>query len=266
MEIGQTRGSAPGAPASFVIGLIAAAILAGAALPAAQSPEERAVARDVIRRKADAVVMVTATLRIRANVGGQEQIVDQQAQGNGTIIDASGLTVLSLSTLQPDEMMARSLSARMRQDTRVDVSSEPSSIRIHLAGGREMPARLVLRDPDLDLAFIKPTEPAPSITWIDAPAAKVSLLDLVFVIHRTSEANGWLTGASFATVQLILDKPRLYYQLAAAGGSAPLGAPVFDAAGRFVGVVVLRTSGSRGPSATGVLPAEEIRDVAKQAM
>jgi hypothetical protein len=63
----------------------------------------------------------------------------------------------------------------------------------------------------------------------------------------------------------VIDKPRLYYQIATIGGGAGLGSPVFDSTGRFVGVIVLRTSGSRGPSLTGVLPADEIRDVAKQA-
>jgi hypothetical protein len=64
----------------------------------------------------------------------------------------------------------------------------------------------------------------------------------------------------------VIDKPRLYYQIAmpTVGGGA-LGSPVFDASGRFVGVVVTRRTGSRTPAATAVLPAEEIRDVAKQA-
>lgn len=239
---------------------------AGAALPA-QSPDERATAKDVVRRKAEAVVMVMATLKIRANVGGQEQIVDQQAQANGTILDASGLTVLSLSTLQPDDMMARSLSQRTRPGTRVDVSSEPSGIRMRTGDGREIAAKLVLRDEDLDLAFIKPTDPpSPPVTWVDAPAAKPSLLDLVFVIQRTTETSGYSTAATFGNIQLVVDKPRLYYQAAMAGnGATALGSPVFDGAGRFVGVIVMRSTGSRGPSLTAILPGEEIREIAKQA-
>jgi S1-C subfamily serine protease len=138
---------------------------------------------------------------------------------------------------------------------------------MHLADGREIRARLVLRDQDLDLAFVKPIEPPlPPLNWIDAPATRASLLDLLFVIQRTSEANGWSTAAAFGSVQLVVDKPRVYYQVAmpALGGNA-LGSPVFDATGRFVGVIVMRTSGSRGPSLTAVLPADDIRDVAKQA-
>jgi S1-C subfamily serine protease len=249
----------------------ALAIVAGlfglAAVPAAQTPDERVAAREFVKKSGDAVVMVLATLKIRANVGGEEQTVDQQAQANGTILDPGGLAVLSLSTLEPDEMMARSLSARTRPGTRVDVSSAPSGIRMHLADGREIPSKLVLRDVDLDLAFIKPVEPLASpLTSISAPAAKASLMDLLFVIQRTSEATGWSTAATFGSVQVVLDKPRPYYQLAMNGnGSQALGSPVFDPAGHFVGLVVMRTSGARGPNATGVLPAADILEVAKQA-
>ena len=233
----------------------------------AQSPDERAAARELVKRKGDAVAMVLATLKIRATVGGQEQTMDQQAAANGTILDAGGLTVLSLSTLQPDDMMARSISARVRPDTKIDVSSEPSGIRMHLADGREMPMKLVLRDQDLDLAFVRPaTPPATPVTYIDSPSAKASLLDLLFVIQRTSEANGWATAASFGIVQLVVDKPRLYYVVASpTTGASVLGSPVFEPSGRFVGVVVMRASGGRGPALTSVLPADDIREIAQQA-
>src|SRR5262245_32804755 len=82
----------------------------------AQTPDERAVARDVVKKRADAVVMVTGTLKVRANIGGQEQTADQSAQGNATVLDATGLTVMSLSILQPDELMTRQISARVRPD------------------------------------------------------------------------------------------------------------------------------------------------------
>src|SRR5947207_1635764 len=110
------------------VAAVVTVVFVSAALASAQTPDERASARELVKKKSDAVVMVMATLKIRANVGGQEQTVDQQAQANGTVLDSSGLTVLSLSTLQPDDMMSRSLSARMQPGTRVDVTSEPSGI------------------------------------------------------------------------------------------------------------------------------------------
>jgi hypothetical protein len=159
--------------------------------------------------------------------------------------------------------MTRSISSRVGPNTRVEISSEPSEIKMHAAGGREIAARLVLRDQDLDLAFIRPTEPlATPMTAVDGPVGKPLLLDLLLVIQRTAESTGWSTSAAFGNVQLIIDKPRTYYQVA---GPTPLGSPLFDTAGRFVGVTVMRNPGARGSApVSGVLPADEIRETAKQ--
>lgn len=239
------------------------AILLAASIVAAQSAEDRVVARDIVKKRSDAVVVVTATVKVRANIGGQEQTVDQSAQSNATVLDPSGLTVLPLSALQPDDVMTRSISSRVGPNTRVEITSEPSEIKIHAAGGREMGAKLVLRDQDLDLAFIRPTEPPASpMAAVDGPAGMPQLLDLLLVVQRTSESTGWSTSASFGNVQLIIDKPRTYYQMA---GQTPPGAPLFDTAGRFVGVTVVRNPGVRGTApVTAVLPANDIREIARQ--
>jgi S1-C subfamily serine protease len=241
----------------------AAAAVCGTAGPGAraQSLDDRAAARDVVRKRSDAVVMVLATVKLRLTIAGREQTTDQAAQTNATVLDASGLAVLSLSQLQPDDMVARRFPST--PGSRVEVTSEPSDIRMHLADGRELPARLVLRDEDLDLAFIRPIEPpSPPITFVDAASAKPALLDLLTAVQRTSESTSWVTAASFATVQLVIDKPRTYYQVAGGGG---LGSPLFDLSGRFVGVTLMRNTGTRGSGTPGVLPAEDIREVAKQA-
>ena len=246
---------------TFVLAI--GSLVLAVALPHAQSAEDRIAAREVIKKRSDAVVMVTATVKVRANIGGNEQTVDQSAQTNATVLDPNGLTVLPLSALQPDDVMSRSISSRVGPNTRVEITSEPSEIKIHAAGGREIGAKLILRDQDLDLAFIRPTEALSSpMTAVDGPAAIPTILDLLLVVQRTPESTGWSTSAAFGNVQLVIEKPRTYYQIA---GPMPLGAPLFDTAGRFVGVTVVRNPGARGtPALTGVLPANDIRDVAKQ--
>jgi S1-C subfamily serine protease len=243
------------------------AIAAGAPMPAgAQSADERVAARDVVTRRGDAVVMVLATIKLRVNVGGREQTTDQAAQTNATVLDRTGLAVLPLSALQPDDMMNRQLSRSVAPGTKVDVTSEPSDIRMHLADGRELPAKLILRDEDLDLAFIRPSEaPAPPLAFVDAPSGKPSIMDLLTMVQRTSESTAWVTAASFGTVQFVIDKPRTYYQVSISTLGSGLGSPLFDAAGRFVGVMVMRNTGTKGSSTPGVLPADDIREVARQA-
>jgi hypothetical protein len=99
---------------------------------------------------------------------------------------------------------------------------------------------------------------------VDAASARPQLLDALTLIRRTGESTAWAPAAAFATVELVIDKPRTYYQVVILGGGGP-GCPVFDNAGRFVGVLLLRDTGTKGAGALSVLPADDIREVAKQA-
>jgi S1-C subfamily serine protease len=236
-----------------------------AAAAAPQTAEERTAARAVVNGRAPAVVVVLATIKVRLNVSGREQTSDQTAQTNATILDPSGLAVMSLQQIQPDEAMTRMYSRQVPGGGRVEVTTEVADMRMHLADGRELPAKLVLRDEDLDLAFVRPTDPLSApLPFVDATSARPQLLDALTLVRRTGEPTGWAPAGAFATVELVIDKPRTYYQVVILGGGGP-GCPLFDAAGPFVGVVVMRDTGTRGAGALGVLPADDIRDVAKQA-
>ena len=236
-----------------------------AAMAAPQTAEERAAARLVVTQRAAAVVVVLATIKVRLNVSGREQTSDQAAQTNATILDPSGLAVMSLQQIQPDEAMTRMYSRQVPNGGHVEVTTDIADMRMHLADGRELPAKLVLRDEDLDLAFVRPTEPLTApLPFIDAASARPQLLDALTLVRRTGEPTGWAPAAAFATVELLIDKPRTYYQVVILGGGGP-GCPLFDAAGHFVGVLVMRDTGTRGTGALSVLPADDIRDVAKQA-
>ncbi len=108
---------------------------------------------------------------------------------------------------------------------------------MHLADGRELAAKLVLRDEDCDSAFIRPTEPpTPALTFVDSAGASPVILDPVMLLQRTSEATGWSAAASLGSIQLVIDKPRMYYQVAipTVGGTG-LHFAGFDLAGHFGG-------------------------------
>jgi hypothetical protein len=239
--------------------------LLAAALPASgQSAEERIAAREVVRQRSDAVVMVMATIKLHVTVNGTEQqATEQPAQTNATILDPSGLAVTSLSMLKPDESLERRIVAQTRPGTKAEVRSEVIDLRMRLADGREVPVRQVLTDTDLDLAFLRPVDPVTSpMASVDAPTFKPAVLDLLVALQRAQESAGWQSAASFTSVQLVIDKPRTYYLVST---STALGSPVFDPSGRFVGVTVLRSTGARGSGSAAVLPADDVRDVAKQA-
>jgi hypothetical protein len=93
--------------------------------------------------------------------------------------------------------------------------------------------------------------------------AKPMPVDLLVVLQRLPEVAGWQTTAVFGTVQAVVEKPRTFYLI----NSAAFGAPVFDVSGRFVGIILrLQNETGEGPAAPPVvLPANDIREVAKQA-
>lgn len=248
---------------------VTAAIVAGfvgfTGLAAAQTPEERNGARALIAKHGDAIVTVLGTTKVRINQGGREvQNRDEKIQSMATVLDGSGLAVMSLTTLDPSDLMTASLSRGRGAGAGVSVTTEASELRYRMADGREVPARVVLRDKDLDLAFLRPTErPATPMVAIDNPSAKPAPIDLLVVLQRLPEVAGWQATALFGSVQAVVEKPRTFYIL----NSGAFGAPVFDTRGQFVGVVLrLRTDSGEGPAAPPiVLPANDIREVAKQA-
>lgn len=248
----------------FSVFLLAVFVVAPPA--AAQTPEERAGARSLMAKYGDAVVTVLGTSKVRISQGGREvQNRDERIQATATIIDASGLAVMSLASVDPsDLLMSNAARANRPGAAPVTVSAESSDLRFRMADGKEVPARVVLRDKDLDLAFLRPVEKfSAPVVALDIATARPLPVDLLVVVQRLPEVASWQPTAMFVSVQAVVEKPRLFYIV----NSGSFGAPVFDTGGRFVGIVLrLRNETGDGPTAPPVvLPANDIREVAKQA-
>ena len=240
------------------------AVLCLASHVQAQSPEERAGARALVAKHGGAVVFVQGTTKIRINQGGKEAApTDQRIQALVTILDGSGLGVMSLTALDPSDVLTAQLSRGRGAGAGVSVTTEPSELRYRLSDGKEVPVRVVLRDKDLDLAFLRPVEKlATPLTAIDAAAARPQAVDAVIVLQRLPELASWQPTALFYSVQAVIEKPRLFYLLT--GGV--VGSPVFDTRGGFLGVILrLKNEADAANVPPIVLPANEIREVAKQA-
>ena len=105
---------------------------------AAAAQENRANARDVVKKWQDAVVNVRVVLKTRISIGGREmQSSDDSVDTVGTVIDPSGLTVMSLGSLNPGAMMNRLMSAGGGSGSeRTEFASEPTDLKLRLPGGR----------------------------------------------------------------------------------------------------------------------------------
>jgi S1-C subfamily serine protease len=260
-------------------GVIAAAPLLaqGPAPPAVRSTE--AAGRAIVERWQAAIVNVRVVLKTRMSMGGREmQAGDDAVDAVGTMIDPSGLTVLSLGTLNPGAMMSRLMGGGSGGDDRVEISSEPSDLKIRLAGGRELPARIVLRDEDLDLAFIRPVvAPSAPLAAIDlSQSARPQMLDPLIVLSRLGRVGGWAASASIEHVGAIIERPRTFYVIGGSPGAT--GTPAFTADGKVVGLLTIRQidvgrssmfSVMGGSESMGVLPvilpAADVLEIAAQA-
>ena len=192
------------------------------------------------------------------------------------MIDPSGLTVMSLSSLDPGAMMSRIMGAAA-QGEKMSIVSEPTDVRIRLADGKELPATIVLRDQDLDLAFIRPTaKPATPLMAINlADAAKPAMLEDLVVLARLGRVGaGPRRPCSTASARSSNGRG----PSSCSNGQAGTGTPAFLPNGKLVGLLTIRQidpgphehvrddGGTEGAGVIAVvLPAADVLEIAKQA-
>jgi hypothetical protein len=257
-----------------------AAVLALCLVIPAGAQNTRAAGRDVIKKWQDAIVNVRIALKVRMSVAGREvQATDESVDTVGTVIDGSGLTVLSLGALNPGGMMNRIMSGTSRSgQPQMELTSEPSDVKIRLPDGQELTAKIVLRDEDLDLAFLRPTTP-PTRTLVAvnlADSAKPAILDEVLVLSRLGRVGGWTSSASVHDIGAIIERPRTFFVLG--GSPSGMGTPAFLPNGKVVGLLTMRQieasrtgmmglmSGTEGLGLLSViLPAADVAEIAQQA-
>ena len=265
----------------FHRGVVAAVVAIALASPAlrAQPADDRAAAREIVKKWQAAIVTIRVVLKMRVSAGGREmQSMDESVETVGTVIDPSGLTVLSLGALNPGSMLNRLMGSGGGQD-RMEFGSEPTDVRMRLADGRELAARIVLRDEDLDLAFLRPTvKPDGPLVAINlADEGRPSLLDPIVLLSRLGRVGGWTPAASLQTIGAIIEKPRTFYVIET-GTTGAMGIPAFTTSGKVAGLLTMRSiqagkpgmfsmmGGTEGMGLLPViLPAADVKEIAQQA-
>ena len=247
----------------FSVRIIALLLAVGSPLtsPAGELAEK---GREIFNKSQHAVVTLQVVIKA-SGPGGRSGESKQEI--TGTVVDPSGLTVVALSACDPSEMYRR-----MSDDYKVDV--EVSDIKILLTDGTELPAEIVLRDKDLDLAFIRPKiKPASPMTSIDlSHSGTAQVLDEVITLNRLNRAASRAYAASIEHIAAVVQKPRTYYLPDTTMSATTLGSPAFLLDGKILGIFVVRAvsvsgGGNYRQNMTAIiLPAEDIVKGARQAL
>jgi hypothetical protein len=242
--------------------------------------------RDILAKSQGAVVTVKLAIKQSMSFSGRDSKSESKTETTGTVIDPSGLTVVSLATTDPSSTVkdayARAITARGGDMSQFKFESELSDVKIVLADGTEMAADVVLRDKDLDLAYLRPSDkPAKPLAFIDLKRdAKAQILDEVIVLNRLSQAANRAPAVSIGRIEAVVEKPRMAYLLGQAMWGYSLGSPVFALDGKLLGILLLRSAKTQADQSSGfifsnlnqlgmmpvILPASDIVDGAKQAL
>ena len=236
--------------------------------------------REIFKKHQTSVVTVELVIKSKFGFGGGGDARESRQEVTGTVIDPSGLTAVSLSSTDPSGMLSSFMGGFGGDDEeslKLKIESEVSDVKLLTHDGSELPAEIVLRDKDLDLAFVRPkTKPAAPLPALDlSNSAKVEVLDQVIAINRLGKVAGRAYAASIERINAVVQRPRLFYVPGSDTTATGLGCPAFTADGKLVGLFVMRSLKSGGgamslfnmqspPVISVLLPAEDVRKVAAQ--
>lgn len=233
-----------------------------------QAQDDAAAGREVLNNNKAAVVTVQMVVKISSSYGGgntNEQ--ESKEEATGTIIRPDGLTVLALSSTDPSSIYKTMMGGG---DANFKMDTQLNDIKLLLHDNTEIPAEVVIRDVELDLAFVRPlTKPESPLPFVDMEANQgtVELLDRVVTLNRLGRVANRVFSASFEYIDAVVEKPRTYYIPGNDPTSTSQGSPVFRLDGKIVGLFVLRAinadageGGRRNNVMPIILPARDIAE------
>ncbi len=265
---------------SFLSGVLAVSIfamLAGVVI----CDEIETAGQKIMSSNENAVIWVRLVINQKMVMNGvQMQQQETKSEVVGTIVDPSGLTLVSLSGTNPSEIMKSIMEQSSgREDMKFEMNSDLGEIKMVLSDGTEIPAKVVLRDKDWDMAFLRPIErQANPLPFVDlATSYSPKILEEVFVVDRMGKTMNNSPSISIFRVKAIANRPRTFFSVE---GETSFGSPVFSKDGKIIGINLMRfmkTGGGGlgmgamlgGKNSLGIqgiiLPASYILDASKQA-
>lgn len=230
-----------------------------------------AAARQVFTEKQDSVVWLSAVAKIAFSAeGGRESIsVPEQeikVEALGTLIDPSGLVVTSLSQIDPARKFSGRELRRGSSTIKVEAVATLKEFKVIMPDGTEIPGEIIMKDPDLDLAFIRiktASKEAKGVVFraVDLKnSAPGAVLDEVVTLSRMDEVLNRAPVVTRGRVSMVTKKPREFLRVS---GGLP-GCPTFLVDGKLLGITVTRSVRNKNP-ADVIIPAADVLEIADQA-
>ncbi len=249
--------------------LSTAVLLAAPLVIAAEGPlKEKALA--IAAAHKDSVLFLSAVVEIEVTAGDNPvKKEERKLEMLGTVIGADGLIVAPLSTLDVASTIDGRTVNGPQGPIKLSAKGTTKEVKILLPDGSEVEAKVAFKDPDLDLAFIRPAKPdSAKLTPIKtADSAPMALLDDVIILGRLGKDLNRESIVMTNEIISLVSKPRTFGKLSAQA----LGMPVFNKDGKFLGIGINRFSAkgdseSQGPMPSNVvLPAADLLESAAQA-
>jgi len=250
--------------------LLSALVLVSAPFASAADGPLKEKALELSKAHKDSVLFLSAVVEMEVTAGeNPSRKEEKKIEVLGTVIGADGLIVAPNSALD----VAASVDGRtfntQQGPMKVSAKSTTKEVKILMPDGSEKPAKVAFKDPDLDLAFIRPEKPEEvKLTPINtAEKAPLALLDDVILLGRLGKDLNREPVVFTNEVIAMVNKPRVFAKV----GAQALGMPVFNKEGRFLGIGVNRFA-PKGESdaqasvpSSVVLPAADLMESAAQA-
>ncbi|HET6268036.1 MAG TPA: serine protease [Acidobacteriota bacterium] len=231
----------------FGLVLLAISLIASAS----SASDIKAAARAAMSKYQKAVITVRVVAKVKSPRGEEEN----QFEVIGSVIDPSGLTVVSAQSIDPAAMVRALLATmgRQGQDAMAKFDSDITQTTMILQDGTEVDADVVLKDADLDLAFVRPRKTQSFDSIPLKPRGKpLEALEDIFVIDRLERSENRVTALNIGMIQAVVRGPRVFYIANQELSASSQGCIAFDVEGNPVGLFVAKqkqSSGDKGMAA-----------------
>ncbi|MFN9367240.1 MAG: serine protease [Planctomycetia bacterium] len=252
--------------------LLATALLAGLDPCGRRSGAEESAAvqaRRVFDKTRDALVTGTggATLRLTASdrPGMSLPEREQKVRSDATVIDKSGLVVLSLSAIDPSRLIDGREANTPGGPMKMEATATVNDLEIILADGTEVPATMVFKDTDSDLAFVRPKPDAAEAQGVTfapvdlAAGGRPAVADPTVSVTRLDDVFNNEPALTMGQVSAVIERPRACFLATNMVRSCP----TYSLDGTLLGIAAVRITKAQG-QALVIVPAAEVGKLVAQ--